>query len=543
MTFVAQAVIDRPLGLWAMDDTTPFQDYSGYNRAASVVGTPVQHASLAAGAAFAQIFHKTLVAQFDSPVFVKGQESAPFSLEAWIKTVDKTTGISVQQVLSHSAVYDGLTTNGTVVSFTTKYATAPDATVSYDLQILQAAHVVGVHTDTKNQLYVNGSLVAEADLTSAQIADTYIVTDGKLYSGLTTGNQHLALGGVAIYSYPLSQQTIAEHYMSGTQTMPSESVPAAFGGEKLSLVSTNSVTRLWSDLEDWATGATTAISIQSGDLRPTFIADVSQAGNWLTVFPLDSLPTTTINGINLFWSGTGAVVEVSLNGTVWETAVQGKNVALITPGFTTTDKVLHIRVSFPGGITNDTAELDNLTLTAQPTSAVVGNSNRAITLTQPAWPKRDAEPMQFRSDWGVELSTAGVLTIGADTSDVPENPRTIEIWICRTSAATAPVINQTGTIYQDGVAGALSLNVGQWTLVHIVTAAAVTGTITITGPAIVGQVSVYPVALSAGQVAAIDSAYAGYTKVTATETNTITVSEGATPAKIYAYDWAISGAG
>jgi len=91
MSFVLEAVRDKPIGLWMMDDTSPLQDYSGYNRAGTVTGATTA-VGLAAGAVFSTVVNKYIVANFDAPVFQQGKEKTPFSLEAWLYPITKTTG-------------------------------------------------------------------------------------------------------------------------------------------------------------------------------------------------------------------------------------------------------------------------------------------------------------------------------------------------------------------------------------------------------------------------------------------------------------------
>jgi hypothetical protein len=385
-------------------------------------------------------------------------------------------------------------------------------------------------------------LVGEINLSAVQQTDSFIATDGKLYCGGTASTQTIAVNAVAVYGHSLPRGHISKHYKAGRSIQTSDAIATAFGGERLAFEATDATVRTWDQNRDWKSGYTLDLSTRANILKPTFNGALSAPGSWVTVFPLDSLPYTTVNGANMFWDGLGVTVEVSLDGTAWETAVRGKNFTIIPPGTTTANKIIHVRVTFPGNILDDSSYLKSLSLSIQPSSTMIPLGNRTVTLTQPAYPKFDYNEVANRSDWGIELGAGGSLTIGPDGSAVPRHPRTVEIWICKTTS-TNPVINQTGTTYMDGTAGAIALNNGQWTLVHIVTAASITGNIVIAGPALIGQVVLYTSALTANDIAKVYTNYTGFEKLALTETAAISISEPNLAAKIYSYDWSITGAG
>lgn len=96
MTFVQRAQADKPLGLWQLDDSTPFQDYSGYGRTATLAGTEIKHPSLVNGALYGVVVDRTNKASFDCPVFVAGKENDSFTLEAWVRPNYRTQGYAAQ---------------------------------------------------------------------------------------------------------------------------------------------------------------------------------------------------------------------------------------------------------------------------------------------------------------------------------------------------------------------------------------------------------------------------------------------------------------
>jgi hypothetical protein len=453
------------------------------------------------------------------------------------------TSITEQQVLSNSGKYDGLTINGTVASFATEYLTSGQCKASYDMQVLRNVLITGVHTADKNQLYIDGVLVAEANITEEQKADSYIATNSNLYGGLTVGSQNIAINAVGIYPRALSAEAIARHFSEARDLPLNSQVIDTFYGD-VTPVSINGANvfldQWWSSEEDWRLGKMDNSSVVNGQLVPQFIADTSVSGSWLDSFSLSQANSNSIYGVNMNWDGEGVTIEVSLDGTTWETAQRGKNVALIPSGFNPTDKVLQVRASFAGGIVNDTSFLDNLNVVGLKAAVTPEALGRTVTYAS-ATPEREYPVIQYNDNWGVQINDGGSIVISADALESTP-ARTLEMWI-KAKNGTAPTFSLSGTTYLNGVADASALNPGAWTLVHIVAAADAAGAITINGPAQVGQVAIYDYALSAQNISDIYAAYVGANAVRVGDNSVVTVSELPTAVKIYAHDWAIQGAG
>lgn len=128
MTFVLDALREKPVALFAGDSTSPFQDYSSNGATATFSGgTPVQHAALMKGVAYAPVFNNTVTATWACPVFQKGQESRPFSMETWLRpginygntaATNTTTNLEIVPQPGGTGNYNG-STNG--------WGTAPTA--------------------------------------------------------------------------------------------------------------------------------------------------------------------------------------------------------------------------------------------------------------------------------------------------------------------------------------------------------------------------------------------------------------------------------
>lgn len=545
MSFVLEALRNKPLALYLMDDTSPFQDYSGYNRTASAAGgTPPKHISLCKGAAFATVLGNSITATFASPVFNQGFEHQSFSLEAWVRVISPNATPVEQQVLGNSGRMDGLTIKGTVVSFVTKYTTAPEARASYDLQQEQSVNLIGVHTKDKNSLFVNGELVSEVSLTEEQQADQFAPTSASLSSGSASSTQLIAVNGIGIYGSALDQVAAARHNLVGRNLPDGEEVVGSNEGDRIPLSLANAnlfLDQWWSTEEDWKLADLSGVAVRDDRLVPQFDGDVSIHGEWLDTFALSTANTTSVYGVAFNWDGIGANIEVSLDGTTWEAVQRGVKVETIPAGFDPTNKVLLVRVTFPGGITNDESFLDNLNAVGLLTSTAPSVAGRVVSYVG-ATQEREYAPLTLHENWGVEIDAGGTVTISADTSDEASPARTLELWI-KATGATNPTVSMTGTTYINGVAGSTTLPVDQWVLMHIVAAANVTGSITINGPAQVGQVGIYETALSASDVAGLYAQYVGTNTLRVGDNSLVQVAESANPVKIYAHDWSIQSSG
>ena len=135
----------RPMGLWMLDDSTPFQDYSGRGRSGIQTGTASSSIPVVSGALFSTTFSNTKLGTFNPGVFLQGKETKSFSLAAWVLPIPKTT-TGVQAILSHTGVYDGLTINGKTIAFVTKYSNGTESRCEYILPHYAKVFIVGVHT-------------------------------------------------------------------------------------------------------------------------------------------------------------------------------------------------------------------------------------------------------------------------------------------------------------------------------------------------------------------------------------------------------------
>lgn len=544
----------NPVSAWILDDTLPFHDASGFGAEGDKVPSataPLLSAPLVAGAINSKVFSSTRLARFACNLFKPGLEPRPFVLEAWIYPILKSTAPTTgpQQILSHDQIFDGLSINGTVVRFSTIYATSGEAYCEYDLQQYRAAHVVGIHTAEENQLWVNGEFVASVALTDEQLVDTYSVTDtAYLYSGYTTSSQNLAMNGVAFYT-TLTAEQIAQNYVTGLAATEKDVVAEQYGGIEIGLYLDNADTFIDYSLDsksDWESGLNGGVQYSSDRIVPTEFNGLSEAGDWRFSVPLDATGETSIYGVYAEWEGTGITVEHSLDGTNWSSVTNRRLCSLASGGYDPTGKELEFRVNFPGNIANDPAHLSRFRVVGIRTATLKNHTERPVTFTDASVPRHSRQFLEYRDDAGFWLAGSGSeLTIGADPTDDPDDVlQTLELWVNRRSGGIA-LSHAEGTVYINGAsaAGSTSLVIGEWSLIHYVFGSTVTDDITITGNARIGRAVIYPTSLTASEVESIYKYYTGRPVIQIIDSASVGVSEESVPVNIYDRDWSISSAG
>lgn len=550
MSFLYEVLRDKPVALFMLDDSSPFQDYSGYNRTAALVaGSQIKSVALVSGAQYSTIFSSTTYASFVSPVFTQENENREFTLEAWVTQASLST--SEQQIIGHDAQMDGLILNGTLVSFVVKYGNgAPDAVVSYDIQGIKSIHVVGVYTTNKISLFVNGKLVDDLSLTQEQHDDFFLLTSipSNLHSGETSGSQQIAVNGICIYSKALSGADILRHYKVGMRMPTADDVVSSYAGTRFALdveKTDTFVDATWGEDIDWTDGLITNLTVDEGKLLPQFSNGVSLAGQWITSVPLDGAAGSTIYSAVLDWEGTGAVVQTSTNGTTWETVVRGTRPAN-TAGLASTN-TLQIRVTFPGGVTDDESYIKSLRFIGIDDSSWPVRNGRTLILAG-GTPGFDYLPNELNAKWGTNLpSGSSTITLSANANSPAEPIRTIEYWVRRVGGnpALSATGMTTGTYYENGVAGDGVVTSGRWTLVHFVSDVDLTGTISLTGAAQVGHIAVYEEALTATQISDINLVYSNANPLNTYDATSdkLVIPESGSTHKVYAHDWTILAAG
>jgi hypothetical protein len=447
MSYQLQVLADSPFSYWKLDGSGPvYNDSAGSLRQADLTSTAVIHPALIPGSGNALVLQNTNQLQMDDPVFNKGYESRQFSLEAWVKPLSITGEVSI---MSHNENYDGLTITPNRIYFRTKYLTAPASEISYKYDTAKAFHVVGVHTNGKNALYVDGQLVAEIDITDEQSADAYNFVSSDLIAGQSATSSAIALDAPAIYAAPLSAETIKKHYDYGIDVESSESIAGYNDASHWNFADSArniAVSKLWDD-EEWIDGIMTDVVIANDIIVPSYVQTETEEvidGLIVPVYTNTSLPgvwtgsmeigesISNITDAVIRYRGEGSfTIECSIdNGDTWQSVDSA-------PGFslTTEDSIL-VRVTFAGGIVDDQSYVDWIQIVAYSDKVFNGTrSDRQATLTGTAVMAREFfEPIEYADDNGIKILT-GDISVGVDSSYDGEeeagdlNINGIDIWI------------------------------------------------------------------------------------------------------------------
>lgn len=536
-----EALRYKPIAYYMLDDSPNFQDYSGYNNGSNSGGTEARGVSLSSYAKFSQRFGGGTYVGFFSPLYNKGKENKPFSLSAIVYPIITVDGPDMCQIVSHVDDFDGIYMSGTTIYFSTAYTYTGDATCSYDMGDIQKANIVGVHTETKNSLYVNGVLVDEVDITAEQQADIYKNATNALFAtGYQTSNQSMLVNAIGFFGTPLQEEDVRRMYEADNRVPPG-TPGKALGGDEVVLGTAARHAYLdtgWFTDEDWSDASLYNVVTDGDQLYSTKENGLTLGGIWIdTVDIYNSNVPDLINSMVMSWQGTGETVQVSLDGVTWETVINGRNLTTIPLNLDPIGKSLSIRVTFTEGLQE--AYIKDLSIRGYIGDTTI-SSGRTITYTD-AVVFDDTEPHLMKTDSGVTIR-GGTVLIGPDESDPITNTYTVEFWVRLLPGG----VNLTGAditsaeIYLNGEPYVSGLGFSEWCLIHWIITPGGNNAMDFTGNCELGKVVLYDRPLTASEIKSIYNNYIGYDKVTYSSGGSIGLSEPATPAVVYAHDWEIT---
>lgn len=386
---------------------------------------PIKASAICTGNINSMYFSGTHV-YFSSSLFKAGQEKKSFSLEAWFNPLNATQ----IGIIAHSAKQDGLWYSGTSINMTI-IATSGSLTASWPVPNNRASyHVVGVYSRSKVSLYINGELVSSIDVPTGTLFTTEPSTN--LYIGQGSGALAV-IDGVSTYPRALTQEEIENHYVEGVQTEDMLSVaPAIYGATVTDVIAdfTEGVSF------DFADGFITSCSIRDGIMTPlNNESNVSIAGQWQGSIPLSNvMDTGTIPMARIDWVGAGTyTVETSVNnGTSWSAATNGKNVTGVL-WLDGTNLNLMVRVTFAGGVSNDTSNISNLTITFIK-SNLISDTGRPISWTGAVSPALSEFTITRREEIAAMSLLGGSVTLGPDKDSLTTG--SVELWALLTNVST-----------------------------------------------------------------------------------------------------------
>lgn len=550
---------------------TAYVDTTGRSIAISST-PPILNTGLVLGSKKSAVVSSNTTHTFGPSVFIRGQESRGFTLQSAIWNMDTVS--SPISVMSHITSEDGLIVKNNKISFSIEFNTIGSVTVEYPIVLTNGPVVAhGVYHPSKIEIYINGRIHEEKEITSAQILDGFKTrANDNLYIGQGAAGKKISLDAIAVHARSLTASEILFHYQSAVQDYSHDEVASLSGANLIFAGEENSrnlINRIaWNN--DWSTDG---LHQDTGQIESRLVPQVdsvsslSKAGIWYGFMGVQSQPT--MYGAVIRWKGVGAfVVDFSIDGgSTWTPATSD----VICPGsynVATSSIVFVVRVRFTGGIVDDTSYLSYIEVESYIDANIyTSDANKNISSSQSASvilrPGRESS-QDYRS--GLVISDATAHTLLKDTVSADPNTFTsLEFWVrfeseinnqyvydARTAIPNAFIWTASGffawsvgTVYINGVAattGVVPFSKNNWYhIVHVLPAAYNEPVVIGTRVAATIQYAIlatYPSAISATQVQRIFDIHQVKTRVrVVTEANP--VNDSSTPYKLYQTDWSM----
>ena len=553
---------------------TAYVDISG--RGSTMNGTPTFTSAIIAGSVKAAAITGQTTLDITTNVFKRGQERQAFALLAWFAPGSWPTGSF--SIMSHTGAYDGLWFDGDFINFSVKSALNNSTTVSWPIPDMPERYmVVGIYTAKKMQLWINGIVVAEADVPDEILTSGFIQeSSSNLFTGQASSTAYKAtIDGWATFGYALTENQINDLYVDGMLALSTfDAVGANSGAYWTGSDRSIDLYRQWSGV-DWSNGVMTTTTNSSGDLRPLVDNTTGlsfASATWVGTLEIGATENASIGGVRLEWDGDGAfIVEASLNGgSTWSTVTNGRLVPN-TFAIDANGKIVDLRITFTGGVANDPAVVRSLKATVFADALILGSdTSRNLTIGNAASTALSYnEPLEKNVNSGID-AYGGIVTLGADISSSPTNIGTLEFWIKprsstlsgsggyvfdqRAGGGTAymwiPVANNNyawaglSAAYFNGVAGTSGAQAARYNEhVHVVAVLSATNNV----PTVIAQgqfdaniemIAAYPTQLTAAQVAALYNSYAKMPTSRIDDTAAlVTIVDHSTPVAATNYTW------
>jgi hypothetical protein len=538
--------------------------------------TPVLTASILSGSPRAMIMNNANATGFTARrVWKTSTEQNAFSLECVVLPL--TTVATPIALFSHtnSGTPDGIYMTNEVIGFAVKFnAGTVSCEWSYP-DFFETYHIVATYTPSRLQLWVNGEMVASADVPSGFAESKFSHTLNDFYLG-SGGAASFAADGYSAYTYVLNENQIKTHFQEARDVVKMDDNVGFYGGTYRDGTERRIFQKYtFTTAEDWLGGELSNVSVADDSIRPTESQEsatlgISMAGTWLGKYLLDTTELATVAGIKAEWNGDGNfTVQSSLDGGSTYQAVTNGELIPTSQGINPSGKNLLVRVSFTGGTLNDVSAVRDLTLTAYRDNYIYGNdTSRSLAIGgYVSTASERNEPLENNSMPGIHVY-AGFLTMFADTNEVPQNVQTLEFWIKPkgvTSGVGGYVFDTRGyggtaymwlsegsgnwgwagatAVYINGVAASsgVAAKKNEWSHIVFVFPAGFNTNIAIAGGQQIADynlIATYPAALTATQVLALYNAYQTQPVGSMTETAVPSIFEPANPFVMTSLDWA-----
>lgn len=564
MTYVYQVLRDGPIGLWSFD-SLPLNDATGYGNNATYTGTPSTTRPIVAGGVAAQYLDSADTVNYPiNSVMIQGRETRSFSLEAWIKPQSGTTAILARN-------NSGLFLDGLNLRFSVAFSTTIDAIYTH-LDAGEIYHVVGVYDGQSIILFLNGQVVATADV-GKSVTDTGFADTAATLK--TTTSSTIVIDTPAVYNFALDSSTINRHYYNGIDYPEIVNLSLTNGGKYYEFsdqAASVYETVTFGDTDSWSLGLMDSTLAEVDEKLVNLYDETSDSwlgGTWTYQYSVDSEigAGITLNGSRITWDSLGTItVETSTDGTTWTPVTNGASIVGtqdLSSGFG-----ISVRITVP--TTTEQTYVDSLKLVFYTNKNIAGSDEALLaTFVNPltvTLSDRALQPSSFNDNLGVLIPANNGVSIPADTDFDTYNAVEMTVKF-DTSTASKTVLsvgsasittNGTGqwtftglsALYIDGVAvtSPFTITAGQWH--HVLAVFTGTTSAVYVGnnsggsagyPMRLGYLALYSGDITAAMADAIYDTWVGTAAIRVTESSIGNVTEGGY--KGYTFDWSITGAG
>lgn len=572
MDIFAEIIKSRPLTAFRLNSTaTAYVDLT--NRGVTLSGTPpLSSVGTVAGSIKAPVISSGTSYNFSTAIFTRSQERRGFTLQASVAPLDTGTGFI--SVLSHNGVEDGIYIKNNRICFTIEFNTMGSVTVSTPWSYRDgAATIHAIYSVSKVQLYVDGKLADEKDVSAEQVADGFKTrASSNLYIGQGAAGKRAVIEAIAVYSRSLESFETEMHYLGSRRLLPHldnsipfSSIMAVDGGENSRSIFVHEEFN-----ENWSVGIGDGIAYTD-----SLFAEVDQttgltkAGTWTV--PIQTSDTSRIYGVVARWDGEGSpVVELTLDAEATWIPMASDIVVPQSFDVPTASADIRIRVKFPSGETfgSNASSITSLSYTVYKTPIIAStDANRTITATAGATTyDRDFGGIIGHGRIGLTVSGNYSCELSKDVSD-ETSYGAIEMWVKFDNISSGqyvydlrPLVSNylwlssnstftfpSGTLYVNGVSvtsGSVAVEKDVWYHVVHVLPASVNQPI-ILGPKVSGGDSQYGIinlytALTAAQIMSLFKSY--------TQIPSVLIAPQPIPVteigfNTYQYEWAMTMAG
>lgn len=561
MTYVYQVLRDGPIGLWSLD-AIPFNDETGYGNNATYTGTPLTTRPIVAGGGASQYVDSADTINYPiNSVMIQGRETRAFSLEAWIKPQGGNASIL-------SRDNSGLFLDGMALRFSVDFGTIQSITYQH-LSAGDVYHVAGVFDGQAIMLYLNGQVVASAEV------DITATFDDTTVTLKTTAATSMVIDTPAVYNYALNSSVVNRHYYKGIEYPEVFNLSLGNGGKYYEFCDQTAFVyddRDFGLTDSWSLGTLESTLAEVDNKLVNLYDETSDSylgGIWMYQYSIDADTGAgiTLNGSRISWESLDTVVvETSTDGTTWTPVTNGSSIVgtqSLSSGY-----AISVRITVP--TTTEQTYVDNLKIVFYTSKNVKGSDESLLaTFVDPltvVLSDEQIKPASFNDNIGVLLPANNGISIPADTDFDTYNAVEMTVKF-DTSTASKTVLsvgsasittNGSGqwtftglsALYIDGVAvtSPATVPAGLWH--HVL--AVFTGTTspvyvgnssagTAGYPMRVGYLALYANTITATMADAIYDTWVGAAAIRVSEPAVADITENGYRA--YAYNWSITGAG